>query len=269
MGNTRNRELIDYYHNNRKVWLFMPDADSNKLIAYESAVAADQAQSPQPRTYATNFPKAENPISENHTWINGGTGIRTIRGLAFGTQSGALPPPYTDSAALVAGNWGSNQFVQIVVKWDGASGTNADHDEVEVRLRGALGKNWDRTYNVNCRVGTPSADSYIQMGRANGPPDDFTPPLAELHGPSAACQNGDVITGTIVGNVITAYINGRMAIQAADSDITSGAPGFGFFHQGTKVQNSDFGISSFSASDMFPDFGITGKVESPPGSRHP
>jgi len=68
-------------------------------------------------------------------------------------------PLYTDSSALLAGAWGNDQFVQIVVWWDGASGANSDY------------ANWDGSYNITCRVGTPSADSYIQMGRANGPPD--------------------------------------------------------------------------------------------------
>jgi len=140
-------------------------------------------------------------------------------------------PLYTDSSALLAGAWGNDQFVQIVVWWDGASGTNSNYDEVEIRLRGTLAANWDRTYNITCRVGTLSADSYIQMRRANGPPDEFTPPIAELHGPSAACQSGDIITGTIVGSVITAYINGKKVIQGMDSVITLGAPGFGIFHQ--------------------------------------
>ena len=232
------------------------------------------------RNYATNFRKTENPISEGRSWANSGTcgdaalcpgangsNITTLGGRAFGTQTGAVPPPYTDSAALVTGDWGSDQFVQILVWWNGASGTNSDYDEVEIRLRGTFAKNWSRTYNINCRVGIPSADSYIQMGRANGPPDDFTPPIAELKGPRAACQNGDVIGGTIVGNVITAYINGKRVIQATDSVITSGSPGFGFFHQGTHSENSDFGISSFAASDVFPCFAPSSglKIRQPEG----
>ena len=230
---------------------------------------------PLGRAYATNFRNSENLISEGGNWINGGTcgdatlcpgakgsNVASAGGRAFGTQPGTVPPPYTDSAALVTGNWGSDQFAQIVVWWDGAAGTNSDYDEVEIRLRGTLAKNFGKTYNINCRVGAPSADSYIQMGRANGPPDDFTPPIAELKGPSAACQNGDVVTATIVGNVITAYINGKRVIQGIDSVITSGAPGFGFFHQGTSAQNSDFGISRFAATDVFPPFGVQGKASS-------
>jgi len=224
---------------------------------------------PLHRVYTTNFESTENPISVGGNWINGGScgdftlcpgakgsNVTSAGSRASGTQPGTIPPPYTDSAALVTGNWGSDQFVQIVVWWDGAAGTNSDYDEVEIRLRGTFAQNVSKTYNINCRVGTPSADSYIQMGRSNGPPDDFTPPFAELKGPSAACQNGDVVTGTIVGNVITAYINGKRVIQGIDSAITSGAPGFGFFHQGTSAQNSDFGISKFSATDVFPAFGV-------------
>lgn len=228
------------------------------------------------RTYSTNFPDTENVISENHAWVNGGTcgdpllcpggngsNIQTIQGHAFGTQAGKIPPPYTDSGALVTGNWGSDQFVQIVIWWDGVPETNIDFDEVEIRLRGTFGKDWSRTYNINCRVGTPSQDSYIQMGRANGPPDNFTPPFVELHGPSAACQNRDVITGTVVGDVITAYINGRKVLQARDSVISSGAPGFGFFHQGMLTRNTDFGVSSFTASDLFPRLAYPGATENP------
>jgi hypothetical protein len=235
--------------------------------------ADEHTEPPPPRTYTTSFSTTENPLSENHNFVNAGTcgdsalcagangsNVRSTPGLAFGTQTGAAPPPYTDSGALVTGSWGNDQFVQIVVSWNGASGTNSEYDEVEIRLRGTLAKNWDRTYNINCRVGTPSANSYIQMGRGNGPPDDFTPPFAELKGPSAACQNGDVITGTVVGSVITAYINGKKVIQATDSVITSGAPGFGFFHQGMHAQNSDFGISSFTASDRFPRLAVQGNL---------
>lgn len=232
-------------------------------------VAQPQYKKAIGRLYSTNFPTAEEPISEKYNWVNGGdcgdsslcpgattSNIRTSSGIAFGTQPGDVPPPYTDSGALVAGNWGSDQYVQIVVYWDGNSGTALDYDEVEIRLRGTFAKNWSRTYNINCKVGPPSPNSYIQMGRANGPVEDFTPPLAELNGPEAACQNGDVITGMVIGDVISAYINGKKVLQTEDSVITSGAPGFGFFHQGKHAGNSSFGITRFTASDLFPEFHV-------------
>jgi hypothetical protein len=112
------------------------------------------------RTYSTSFPNAEDPISENHNWINGGTcddpalcpgaatsNVKTLAGLAFGTQPGDVPPPYTDSGAILSGDWGSDQFVQIVVHWDGTPGTTLDYDEVEIRLRGTFVKNGITTYN--------------------------------------------------------------------------------------------------------------------------
>jgi hypothetical protein len=179
------------------------------------------------RRYATSFLKDENPIFEEGNWINGGacnnaarcsgangSNIIAASGHAFGTQSGAHPPPYDDSVALLTGAWGSDQFAQLTVWWNEAQGTSLDYDEVEIQLRGTLGKHFGRGYEINCRVGKPSANSYIQIHRGNGPPDDFTPPLAELKGTGAACQNGDIITATVVGNVITAYINGKRVAQA-------------------------------------------------------
>ena len=90
----------------------------------------------------------------------------------------------------MTGDWGSDQFVQIVVWSNVAIGTNIDYDEVEIRLRGTFAKGWSRTYNINCRVGLPSADSYIQMGRANGSPDDFTPPIADSKAPELLVRMG-------------------------------------------------------------------------------
>jgi hypothetical protein len=36
MGTTKNRELIDYYHGVREIWLYQSDLDPNKLIPYQS-----------------------------------------------------------------------------------------------------------------------------------------------------------------------------------------------------------------------------------------
>jgi hypothetical protein len=37
MGEAKNRELIDYYRGSRKIWLYLPETDPAKLIAYEPA----------------------------------------------------------------------------------------------------------------------------------------------------------------------------------------------------------------------------------------
>jgi len=37
MGKEKNQELVDYYHNSRKVWLWQPDTDPDNLIPYQTS----------------------------------------------------------------------------------------------------------------------------------------------------------------------------------------------------------------------------------------
>jgi len=37
MGEAKNKELLDYYHGSRKVWLYQPDNDPTKVVPYEVA----------------------------------------------------------------------------------------------------------------------------------------------------------------------------------------------------------------------------------------
>jgi len=212
------------------------------------------------RTYSTHFPFSENPISENGSWmVSGGdfSNVRTTPGLAFGTQLGTKKAPgkYDDSTALLTGNWGPDQFVQIVVHYSGAP-TESDYDEVEIRLRSALTPKSNIGYEINCRVGRPGQDGYIQLGKINGPIGDFPPSFDEKHGAEYLCRDGDIITATVVGTTLKAYINARQVLQANDSTYATGAPGIGFYHEKTQAQNSDFGISSVIASDAVPWVGV-------------
>jgi len=61
--------------------------------------------------------------------------------------------------------------------------------------------------------------------------------------------NGDVIKASMVGNVITADINGVRVLQATDSTYASGSPGLGCYIEGTTGVNSDYGFTSFTATD--------------------
>jgi len=56
---------------------------------------------------------------------------------------------------------------------------------------------------------------------------------------------GDVVTATIVGNVITAYKNGVPLARVTDNTHSAGNPGIGF-HEGI---NGVYGISRFTATD--------------------
>jgi hypothetical protein len=63
--------------------------------------------------------------------------------------------------------------------------------------------------------------------------------------------DGDIVKATIVGNVITAYINGVQVLQATDGTYASGSPGIGFYLRGVPGVNRDYGFTSFTASDAF------------------
>jgi hypothetical protein len=60
------------------------------------------------------------------------------------------------------------------------------------------------------------------------------------------------VKATIIGNVITAYINGVQVNQVTDNTFTSGNPGVGFYLHGIANRNADYGFTSFTASDIAP-----------------
>jgi hypothetical protein len=100
-------------------------------------------------------------------------------------------------------------------------------------------------------------EGYIQVGKINGPIGDFPASFDEKHGIDYACHDGDVLTATIVGTTLTAYINARQVLQANDSTYSTGAPGIGFYHEKNQAKNSDFGISRVIASDRIPWLGVS------------
>ena len=57
-------------------------------------------------------------------------------------------------------------------------------------------------------------------------------------------KDGDLIEASIVGNVITGYLNGVKMISVVDDKIKSGAPGIGF-NFGVGNTNVDHGLRSF------------------------
>jgi hypothetical protein len=68
-------------------------------------------------------------------------------------------------------------------------------------------------------------------------------------------KDGDILKASIVGNVITVYVNGVEKACVTDSTFQTGNPGIGeFLRCGEGGQgigsNSDFGFASFSASGI-------------------
>jgi hypothetical protein len=208
----------------------------------------------QNQSYKTSFSATENPISEAGKWINGGTtgldwaNVQTTPGLAFGTNvSGA--PPYNDSTAVLAGTWGSNQTAQATVYT--VNQTSAIQEEVELRLRTTITAHSITGYEFDYRT-TSDGSQYLVIVRWNGPLNNFTyltPSPCTTCGPGL--HNGDTVMATAVGSTLTLYINGTQYLQATDSTYMGGSPGIGFWNLGGNVgQDSDYGFTSFMASDM-------------------
>lgn len=208
----------------------------------------------QNQSYNSNFPAAENPISQSGKWINGAAvgldwgNVQTTPGLAFGTNvSGA--PPYNDSTAVLAGTWGSDQLARATVYT--VNQTRALEEEVELRLRTTITAHSITGYEFDFRV-TSDGSQYLVIVRWNGSLNNFTyltPMSCTACGPGL--HNGDMVMATAVGPKLTLYINGRQFLQATDSTYMDGSPGIGFWnHGGTVGEDSDYGFTSFTASDM-------------------
>lgn len=202
------------------------------------------------RTYSTKFPLSEDPISERDKWINGQTvgldwaNVRTTPGFAFGTESGNVR--FDDSAALLSGSWGPNQTVQATVR--SANQNDKIYEEVELRLRSSLTAHRATGYEINFRC-SKTEKAYSQIVRWNGPLGDFSY-VKTGDGPRYGVSNGDVVKATMVGNLITVYINGNQVLQATDETYTNGSPGMGFYIEGATRGNDDFGFTSFAAKSF-------------------
>ena len=200
------------------------------------------------RTYTTNFSLTENPISEGGNWVNGKAvgldwaDVATVRGLAFGTETGRVN--YDDSTAVLDGAWGANQTAQATVY--SVNQNSSIFEEVELRLRTTITANQMTGYEIDFRC-LNTLEGYVQIVRWNGPLGSWT----LLDGRSGGVKNGDLVKATIVGNVITAYVNGTRVLQVTDVTYATGSPGIGFYLQGTtnNAVQRDYGFTSFSAAD--------------------
>lgn len=207
--------------------------------------------------YASDFKLTESPISEGKRWQHNGTLwtlVNTSGGIAFGTQTGT--GAFDDSYAYVSG-FPADQEAHAVIHLDTNSFTNGEHHEVELLFRwvdtsSATGGT-ARGYEINLAWDGAYADAQ----RWNGLNSIAAPQYSAIHTQvPAACgapKNGDLYSGTLIGNTLTAYLNG-VAFHTVDITSIGGTVwadgsgiGMGFFHQEVGGTRSGYGFNRFTA----------------------
>ena len=219
------------------------------------------------RSYKTEFKKNETPISEGGLWLNGRKDgidwcdVLVKDGVAFGEVSrnqvverraeqaalgagieGAPVGDYDDPTAVLTGKWGPNQYGKVRVF--SRKQTDKYFQEVQIRLRHNMKPKFCNGYEVFFRCLKTDA-GYAEIVRWNGKNGDFTSlkKLVRLH---YGVQDGDLIEASIVGDVITGYVNGVKMISVVDDKVKSGAPGIGF----------NFGVGNTNVDHGFKDFEV-------------
>jgi hypothetical protein len=227
----------------------------------------DQPKKAPVRSYSTRFMHDENPVSEGGIWLNGRRdGIDWIDvvskgGVAYGevtrmgvaerrVEQGNLESAakggvahlgdYDDPTAVLAGAWGKDQFARGRVF--SRNQTERYFQEVEMRLRSAMRPHWCIGYEVFWRC-LKNDKAYAEIARWNGRIGDFTS-LKKLFGPQFGVKDGDLVSASIVGNLIRGYINDVEVISAVDDMFDSGSPGLGF-NFGVGDTNVDHGFTYF------------------------
>lgn len=207
-------------------------------------------------SYTTNFSRTENPIAEGGQWLNGRadgldwTDVRTSGGFAFGTEIGGnrpAPQKYDDSTAILRGTWGPSQTVQATVHSIHPNQDGKVWEEVELRLRSSISPHNCTGYEVMFRC-TKIPEAYCNIARWEGPLGKFTM-LKETHGSQFGVKDGDVVKASMIGKVLSVYINGVQVVQISDDKFASGKPGMGYYLEGATSVIGDFGFSKFMATD--------------------
>ncbi len=204
--------------------------------------------------YSTTFPATENPMLESPHWAFRGldTGLdwtnpQTSPGICFGTETG--DGGTDDSIALLSGTWANDCDVTGIVHIGTRPGT---FSEIELLLRGTISAHSAQLYECYFSV-CAAPDRYAHITRWNGAFNSFTDLVSLDNSTAPTLNNGDTIRATVVGTVITVYVNGGIVMGPYDTvgDTTkyaSGRPGIGVFSQ-THAADSNWGWSSYTARD--------------------
>ena len=118
---------------------------------------------------------------------------------------------------------------------------------MELGLRSTLSPRRATGYEINFRA-AKIPNAYSEIVRWNGPLGSFTY-SQQRQGLRYGVGNGGVVEATVVGNVITTYLNGVQILQVTDNTFPSGSPGMGFYIEGIPGAgvDTDYGFTSFKA----------------------
>ena len=164
--------------------------------------------------------------------------VDTANGNAFGSQTGN--GGFDDSYAHLSG-FPANQMASAVIHLVPAMIDAACTHEVEIHMRWSDSAHSAQGYE--CNLAWDGA--YSQIVRWNGALGDFTYLDA---GTVPAVHDGDTISASAIGDVITLYVNGTQIAQANDATFPTGNPGMGFWVGGPGCGPHDaYGFTSYTA----------------------
>jgi hypothetical protein len=210
------------------------------------------------RTYSTNFPLTENPISEGGIWHHLDPTLTVVQTevingvhVAHGTQTGS--GGYDDSNAYLSG-FSQDHSIEGTVWISPSIPTGVSpYIEIELLLRWKddnpphstpYGPTSVTGYEININ----NTGAYLNLGTFKGPA------LVTLNNPPTP-KTGDIFKAKIVSNsngtaTITAYWNGAVLFNFTDSSpVSGGNPGIGFYIEGA-TSNAYYGFSKIVASDL-------------------
>lgn len=197
--------------------------------------------------YSTTFDLDESPVSEGGAWLKTSqewTRVVTRNGFAYGTQSGG--GGFDDSYAYLAGSFPANQSATAVIHLE--SGLSP-YQEVEILLRWRDGAHNATGYECNLAYNGQYAEIIIWPGPFATQKSQFKW-VSSGNPVSGGVHDGDIFQADVIGNVITARLNGRVIATGVDSSIPSGgAPGMGFYAEGAPASQR-FSYTSFTGTGL-------------------
>jgi hypothetical protein len=206
-------------------------------------------------TYTIDFTATanQNPLRDGTVWTNGLTegldwsNMAVTNGRAYGLQVGHAGDPINDGLATISGTWLTTTCRVSAVISMPLRPPDSFGCELELHACFTLTNHWAEGLEFLCSTKAVGTDCYAAIVQWNGTVGNFTP-LIQQFGATYIINDGDTMTGTVTNGVAKLFINGVEKISASCSPI-AGSPGIGMYTSNASSTNSNFGFSSFTATD--------------------